>query len=601
MYRSEAVRGTSNPQWAPLPTDLSLHGSPAEIFIAVHICGPEQLNTAAESGVALDRGEKFVPGINIFEAGTGESAPAAENKEDKREEESNLEGTEANGSVPSEPYANVTVSNLSGKNLRAEITRAVDAFVPGKACISYLLRLDNLLALGSELAGTPAAQYFLPNTLIFDFIDGEYGAHPWLDPTTTIATTGGGGGAATTTSTTSLINFSPRGNATSTPALPSMTASSTATPSESPTKAALLSNTASSPFLLDAVPAAVPGLRNMLLAKLRGSMPSTAISGAESSSGASTPTGVLSNARQVPVGDLLKQVDGLVELQHRIHALASQCDEARARVDTILKQQENARGQRAQLVACAEETRELVRRRGVITRRAEEAVQRASVAERAALTTSQALVSTLQALQAANKRITAGEASLDGEEGRGRLAGALRELVARRCLMTAQLGWILRLGPSSMQVLQSPPGGLLDEQLEIHWAGSGMDTAAGSATPSSYVVPLPETGLSLGINSHNDVSPSSPERSTGSALLRRETRLAICGINLDSAVWRHAFDPGGYEWDPAQDKAASVALGYAALLVDKLAQYLGVPLRYPIKFRGSTSVVVDNYPPAGAW
>ena len=83
--------------------------------------------------------------------------------------------------------------------------------------------------------------------------------------------------------------------------------------------------------------------------------------------------------------------------------------------------------------------------------------------------------------------------------------------------------------------------------------------------------------------------------------MRHETRLAICGVSLDSAVWRNAFDPGGYEWDAAQDKAASVALGYAALLVDKLAEYLGVPLRYPVQFRGSNSVVLDNYPPTGEW
>ncbi len=36
-------------------------------------------------------------------------------------------------------------------------------------------------------------------------------------------------------------------------------------------------------------------------------------------------------------------------------------------------------------------------------------------------------------------------------------------------------------------------------------------------------------------------------------------------------------------------------------MVDRLAAYLDVPLRYPLALRGSRSAVIDSYPPAGTW
>jgi hypothetical protein len=36
-------------------------------------------------------------------------------------------------------------------------------------------------------------------------------------------------------------------------------------------------------------------------------------------------------------------------------------------------------------------------------------------------------------------------------------------------------------------------------------------------------------------------------------------------------------------------------------VVDRLAAYLDVPLRYPLLLRGSRSAVVDSYPPVGTW
>lgn len=39
----------------------------------------------------------------------------------------------------------------------------------------------------------------------------------------------------------------------------------------------------------------------------------------------------------------------------------------------------------------------------------------------------------------------------------------------------------------------------------------------------------------------------------------------------------------------------------APQMVDRLAAYLDVPLRYPLALRGSRSAVIDSYPPAGTW
>lgn len=40
-----------------------------------------------------------------------------------------------------------------------------------------------------------------------------------------------------------------------------------------------------------------------------------------------------------------------------------------------------------------------------------------------------------------------------------------------------------------------------------------------------------------------------------------------------------------------------MAIGYVAHLVDRLAAYLDVPLRYPLACIGSRSLVLDSLPP----
>ena len=117
-------------------------------------------------------------------------------------------------------------------------------------------------------------------------------------------------------------------------------------------------------------------------------------------------------------------------------------------------------------------------------------------------------------------------------------------------------------------------------------------------------------------------------------------RLSIGGMEVKPAVWRRAFEESsGYSSDAADDDAAGVALGYVAQvrlgaaqrldtrsaagssrcharpasasprtlphvpaqMVDRLAAYLDVPLRYPLVLCGSRSLVQDSYPPVGSW
>lgn len=193
--------------------------------------------------------------------------------------------------------------------------------------------------------------------------------------------------------------------------------------------------------------------------------------------------------------------------------------------------------------------------------------------EKTAVAAGQALMSTLQILRLAHKRIAAGKSTLEGQEGHGRLKVALKELIGRRCLMTLQAANVLRFVPSSVRVV--PVGGQLDTCLDAQWTGGPMETRFEIYAPgSNYQI--------------NDASMQHG---------RDEMKLTVLGMTLNPAVWKHAFDPEGYEWDPGEDRNAAVVLGIVAALVDKLAGYLNVPLRYPLLLRGSTSAIMDNHAP----
>jgi hypothetical protein len=632
VYCSEAVKGTAHPEWSPLPSTLK-PSSPVEVFIAIHVVSLTEFFTREEgkyregSIEALQKKRAFIP-------------PEAEEEKNRK--------VVATSESDNQDDTFTTVAAVNGEetdnleSLKCSLVDYLEETIPGKVLAAYFIKFNELFSLGQHLAGSEGGAAFFsasaldsctaantnlePNTLIFDFFDGEYGAYPWP-----------------AAAKEKLQSEKQQQDKKAISSAASVVASKEPTPFPSPTKGTNkvsiegLSDalntlekddgptTAVEASLIDAPDSAVTttatastaattaslGLGSMLMSKLRGSAPNAAGGdvSASTKSGTATPTngnvsyqlgggssggggGVSGSGKVLPADHLREQIQSIVTLQTRIQQLSTRCKDSQARIETILQEQAPARQQHAELQHYQDEKNELVRKHTILSQRVVDVSKRATLTEKSATVTSQALISTLQALQSAQRRISAGQTSLKGEEGRGRLAMALRELIARRCLMTVQLGWILRLGPATMRMPVTPPGGLLDAQLEHQWAGGGG--ASGGVSGS---------GGGGGGGSQRKLSPRGGGQRGGTAemYLQEEVRLAICGLGLDSSVWAHAFDPGGYDWDPNQDKAASVALGYAALLIEKLAEYLGIVLRYPVVYRGSVSVVMDNHPQAGTW
>jgi hypothetical protein len=622
---------------------LTPQGSPVEIFIAIHVVDSSTLeqnlgsNEDHESGKVMKQRKIVLEALQkkravIF---SGEKIAIEKATEASEATMSNVDITTTTTTSSFTPAAAVEGDGIErAERLKKSLVAHLEQSVPGKVLSAYFITFNELFALGQHLAATGARgaergpsiffsktapgssrrrstsistaenTTFLPNTLIFDFFDGEYGAFPWPikelesvhEPTLKAFSNTGAARSAAPSKEPSPFP-SPRRDDTTAVLAAAVEEESTSDVQviEEDTAPAggvvdELNEESAAAAAAAAAASSSLGLGSMLMSRLRGSAPT--VTGEESTSSTTTPSndtggnGVVNNninnnlglrgIKVVPVDKLKDQIESILTLQARIQHLSTRCKESQTRIDTILEQQAPARQQHAELQSYDDKKIKLTREHTIMSQRAEEALKRALLAEKSATVTSQALISTLQALQSAHKRISAGETSLNGEEGRGRLTMALKELIARRCLMTVQLGWILRLGPATMRMPMTPPGGLLDSQLEKQWAGRSTSNSGGGGDREA-------------VGAKNNV------------LRSEEIRLAICGLGLDSSVWAHAFDPGGYDWDPVQDKAASVALGYCALLINKLSEYLGIVLRYPIIYRGSVSVVMDNYPQAGSW
>lgn len=622
VYCSEPIEGTVHPEWSPLPP-MSAPRSPVEIFIAIHVV----LSSTIEE-CSINEGHERKYRKAVVNALKKKRGFVSFEEEIKNEEgvvvaeaaaAAAITKTTSNADATATPSISTEDENDKLERLKETLVAHLEDSIPGKVSAAYFIKFNELFSLGQHSGGGAGAETglsfcstsaaaagdsrsisiaantnFLANTLIFDFFDGQYGAFPWplneLQRQEQKKTFSGGPGASSAAASIAVSEEPspfPSPTKLNTTALMAEEPTSGVLGTEENTAAAAASGGLIKPNEETAAAAAAAspssslglGLGSMLMSRLLGSAPT--VPGDESTSGTATPTnfvggngvykslGLGGGAKLLPLDQLRDQIESLVTLQARIRHLSSRCKDSQARIDTILEQQAPARQQHAELLNHHDIKIELTRRHKIISQRNIEASKRALLAEKSATVTVQALISTLQALQSAYKKISAGEMSLKGEEGRGRLAMALKELIARRCLMTVQLGWILRLGPASMRLHVTPPGGLLDAQLERQWAGSGSGGVVG-------------------------------QKNNGGSM-QEEVRLAICGLSLDSSVWAHAFDPGGYDWDPVQDKAASVALGHSALLIEKLAEYLGIVLRYPIIYRGSVSVVMDNHPQAGTW
>ena len=83
---------------------------------------------------------------------------------------------------------------------------------------------------------------------------------------------------------------------------------------------------------------------------------------------------------------------------------------------------------------------------------------------------------------------------------------------------------------------------------------------------------------------------------------RQEARLVIGNLELDAGLVERALQ-GLLGWDkePEDEQHIAVALGYVAHLVDRLAAYLHVPLRYPIHPGQSISAILEHAPPCGTF
>ena len=89
-------------------------------------------------------------------------------------------------------------------------------------------------------------------------------------------------------------------------------------------------------------------------------------------------------------------------------------------------------------------------------------------------------------------------------------------------------------------------------------------------------------------------------------LYREIARLAIGSLSLEPYLDRQNSDTLhviGQQSDKEKDLKLAAALGYAAHVTHYLAQYLGVPLKYPIKPSNSHSVITTAAQPlvTAAW
>ena len=155
--------------------------------------------------------------------------------------------------------------------------------------------------------------------------------------------------------------------------------------------------------------------------------------------------------------------------------------------------------------------------------------------------------------------------------------------------------------PPAVSVAEAPPGGYLEDRLERPWAGGEGGSGGGGALAAQQPPPRAVAPAGAALLLGRQASLRGPQ-------YRQESRLSIGGLELDAAAWRRAVaglgpgaDDGGVEIDPQDDQATAVALGYVAHLLARLAAYLDVPLRYPLRPRGSRSSVWDSWLPAGTW
>lgn len=74
-------------------------------------------------------------------------------------------------------------------------------------------------------------------------------------------------------------------------------------------------------------------------------------------------------------------------------------------------------------------------------------------------------------------------------------------------------------------------------------------------------------------------------------------RLQICGLELRPDLAKRGIQGClGWDGDSDEEQRIAAALGYVALVTERLAGYLDVPLRFPLRIRASRSAVMDPAP-----
>ncbi|OEL33178.1 hypothetical protein BAE44_0005803 [Dichanthelium oligosanthes] len=152
-------------------------------------------------------------------------------------------------------------------------------------------------------------------------------------------------------------------------------------------------------------------------------------------------------------------------------------------------------------------------------------------------------------LGAARNNLEEANKLLSGENGHGRLRNLEQKLRMRQQYMVAQVAQIYTVRP-------------LDEQSPDHKPGFSTSIIKTSNTES--------------------ILPNGSQKRP----------LAILGLQLLKPTAKKT----GYFSDKTDFQKSSTVLGYAAHAVSLIASYLNVPLRYPLRFGGSQSYVLDHAP-----
>ncbi|GBF94205.1 hypothetical protein Rsub_06475 [Raphidocelis subcapitata] len=322
---------------------------------------------------------------------------------------------------------------------------------------------------------------------------------------------------------------------------------------------------------------------------VRDGMPASAVSAAAALAGAVySPPAAAGGERSYDVREFASRTRRLVATFEQLREARARASEARARVEALVA----ASGGRARL----QEQRLALRRAraGVDARaaRAAEARQELAAAREAAAARRRmlaakvtVLVEGAEALLRAHSRLRDAHSVLAGPGGRGRWREVHAALVARRNRLVTELGEVFRLGPAPVSQLRPS---LLAAKLEADswWAADGGIEAGGGGGSGGG-----SSGGGGGGGGGGSVSLSS-------------ARLQICGLELGLDLARRSL-AGSLGWDGESDEEQRVAaaLGYVAAVTERLAWYLGVPLRFPLVPRGSRSAVLDPAPvhqqPAG--